>query len=75
MDLSDTKGVNMGITPEEAQHIGTMNRESENNLSSVKITRNSKGVTWEIKAKHEDAYKALSVAQDIDKQLRTQYGN
>lgn len=46
----------------------------ENNLSSVKISKNSKGTTWEIKAKHEDAYKALTIAQEIDKQLRDIYG-
>lgn len=62
------------MTPEEAQLTGQMNREIENNLSSVKISHNSKGTTWEIKAKHEDAYRALAVAQDIDKQLRELYG-
>lgn len=40
----------------------------ENNLSSVKIIKNSKGTTWVFKAKNDDPYKAM--AQEIDKQLR-----
>lgn len=61
-------------TPEEAQLQGTANQMGENNLSSVKIMKNSKGTTREVKAKHEDAYKAFAVAQEIDKQLRKLYG-
>lgn len=60
---------------EETQLQGDLNQMVENNLSSVKITKNSKGTTWELKAKHEDIYRALAAVQDIDKQLRTIYGN
>lgn len=58
---------------EEAQNIGEANNLAENNLSSVEITKNSKGYNWKVKAKHEDVYKALAVAQEIDKQLREIY--
>ena len=61
------------MTPEEAQANGEANHLIENNLSSVKISHNSKGTTWEIKVKHEDAYKALAVSQEIDTQLRQIY--
>jgi hypothetical protein len=46
----------------------------ENNLSSVKIIKNTKGYNWEIKCKHEDVFKALATTQEIDKQLRDIYG-
>jgi len=62
------------MTPEEAQNIGEANHLIENNLSSVKISHNSKGTTWEIKVKAEDPYKALAVSQEIDTQLRKIYG-
>jgi len=60
---------------EEAQNIGEANNLAENNLSSVKISHNSKGTTWEIKAKHEDPWKALGIAQAIDDELRKIYEN
>ena len=63
------------MTPEEAQLSGDMNQMGENNLSSVKLTKNSKGTTWEIKAKHTDPYKALAIATEIDTQLRQIYGS
>lgn len=63
------------MTPEEAQAIGEANHLIENNLSSVKIIHNSKGTTWEIKVKHEDANKAKGVAMLIDKDLRDRYEN
>ncbi len=63
------------MTPEEAQHTGDANQMGENNLSSVKISHNSKGTTWEIKAKHEDPWKAMGTAQAIDEELRKIYGS
>jgi len=62
-------------TGEEAQATGEANHLIENNLSSVKITHNSKGTTWEIKVKNEDANKAKGVAMLIDDDLRKRYGN
>ena len=58
-----------------------MNKESENNLSSVKIMtkvemKTGKRYTeWDIKAKHEDVFKANAACVEIDKQLREQYGS
>ncbi len=62
------------MTPEEAQNIGEANNLAENNLSSVEITKNSKGYNWKIKAKHEDPWKAMGTAQAIDEELRKLYG-
>jgi len=62
-------------TFEEAQLTGQANQEIENNLSSVKISHNSKGTTWEIKVKNENAWRASDVAQKIDAELRKRYGN
>jgi hypothetical protein len=59
---------------EESQFKGEANTMGENNLSSVKIIKNSKSTTWEIKVKSEDPYKALATSQEIDKQLREIYG-
>jgi len=61
-------------TFEEAQLTGQSNQETENNLSSVKISHNSKGTTWEIKVKNENAWRASDVAQKIDAELRKKYG-
>jgi len=64
------------MSPEDAHAIGKAKNLIENNLSSVKISHNAKGnTTWEIKIKAEDPYKALAVANDIDVELRKQYGN
>jgi len=63
------------MTPEEAQLTGHANQEIENNLSSVKIAHNSKGTTWEIKVKNENAWRASDVAQKIDAELRKRYRN
>lgn len=60
---------------EESQLTGQANQEIENNLSSVKIAHNSKGTTWEIKVKNENAWRASDVAQKIDAELRKKYGN
>jgi len=62
-------------TLEEQQLIGQANQEIENNLSSVKIAHNSKGTTWEIKVKNENAWRAKEVACKIDEDLRKRYGN
>lgn len=63
------------MTPEEAQLTGQANQEIENNLSSVKIIQNTKGVNFEVKVKHEDPFKASEVAQKIYDDLRYKYVN
>jgi len=63
------------MTPEEAQASGQANVLIENNLSSVKISRNTKGTTWEIKIKHEDPFRAAEVACEINAQFEYKYGN
>jgi len=63
------------MSPEEAQATGEANHLIENNLSSVKISHNSKGTTWEIKVKNENAWRASDVAKKIDEDLRKRYGN
>ena len=75
MENPQVKGAYNEVTPEEAQLTGDAAQMGENSLSSIKISKNSKGTTWEIKAKHEDPYKALAIAQEIDTQLRSIYGN
>lgn len=60
-------------TMEEQQLTGQANQEIENNLSSVKITHNSKGTTWEIKAKSVNPWAAMEVSCKIDKELRKRY--
>ena len=64
-----------GMTMEEVQATGTANVLVENNLSKVKIIHNSRGTTWEISVKHENAWRANDVAQKIDADLRKKYGN
>ena len=61
------------MSPEEARTIGEANTLIENNLSSVKIIRNRKGVTWEVKVKAEDAYRAVLVANEIHEGLERRY--
>jgi len=67
-------------TFEELQTAGQANQMLENNLSSVHIftktdMKTGKQYTdWEIKAKHEDAYKAKAAAVMIDRELRERYG-
>ena len=69
------------MSPEEAQQQGQANQMLENNISSVHIftktdMKTGKQYTdWEIKAKHEDAYKAEAAAVAIDQELRERYGN
>ena len=66
-------------TFEELQTVGQANQMLENNLSSVHIftktdMKTGKQYTdWEIKAKHEDAYKAEAAAVMIDQELREKY--
>jgi len=68
-------------TGEEAQLQGQANQMLENNLSSIHIftktdMKTGKQYTdWEIKCKHEDAYKAEAAAIAIDRELRERYGN
>lgn len=61
------------MTPEEAQFTGEANKMIENNLSSVKIIKNTKGTTWEVKCKHDNPFIALESAKAIDEELRKQY--
>jgi hypothetical protein len=61
-------------TLDEAQMEGLANQLIENNLSSVEITRNTKGYNWKIKVKSENAWRASDVAQKIDAELRRKYG-
>ena len=69
------------MTPEQAQQQGQANQMLENNLSSVHIftktdMKTGKQYTdWEIKCKHEDAYKAEAAAVTIDQEMRKNYGS
>jgi ribosomal protein L21E len=65
--------INMETTMEEFQLTGQANQLIENNLSSVKISHNSKGTTWEIKVKNENAYRCMVVANKINDELETKY--
>ena len=58
---------------EELQTTGSMNLATENNLSSCEITRNTKGVYWSVKAKHQDFMQAVKAAIEADVQLVRQY--
>ena len=58
---------------EEAKEEGLANQQTENNLSSVKIIKNSKGYNWEIKVKHIDPYVAMEVSQIIDSRMQERY--
>jgi len=58
---------------EEQQLTWQANQEIENKLSSVKIAHNSKGTTWEIKVKNENAWAAMEVSCKIDKELQKRY--
>ena len=63
------------VTIEEAQLTGQIHEQTENSLSSVKIIRNSKGYNFEIKVYDENAWKACSMAEEIEEKLRRKYGN
>ena len=64
----------MSMTPEEAQLEGKANTEVENNLSSVKLIRNSKGYNWEVKIYDPNPEIAANTAMDIEERLRNKYG-
>ena len=64
----------MTETMEDAQATSQANQMIENNLSSVKISHNSKGTTWELKIKHENPTVALSIAKAINCDLEQTYG-
>ena len=61
-------------TPEELQYEKLSDIIADNARSSVKIIRNSKGITWEIKVYHEDPHKALEISEEIHKKLMEKYG-
>lgn len=63
------------MTPEEAQAAGQANVLLENALSSVKISRNTKGTTWEIKVYNQDPLKAADVAGQLNAEFEKKYGN
>lgn len=46
----------------------------ENNLSSVKLIRNSKGYNWEIKVYDSNPEIAMNTTIDIDERLKVRYG-
>lgn len=58
------------MTPEVAQLLALLQQLSGNNLSSVEITRNSKGKNSNVKVYHEDAFKAQQIAEQIDNDMR-----
>ncbi len=60
-------------TAEEAQIKGIADIMANNSLSSVKIYRGAKGVTWDISVKHENAIRAGEIAQEIDARLKERY--
>lgn len=60
-------------TAEEGKLTAIANEKADNNLSSVKIIRNSKGVNWEVKVYNEAPYHALDIAEDIERRLQARY--
>jgi len=60
-------------TMEEARTLAEGYALAENTLSSIKLIKNSKGYTWEIKVKEIDVYKALEITEQINEMLRQKY--
>jgi hypothetical protein len=59
---------------EEAQPTGEANSLVENTLSSVEITKNSKGYNWKVKVYNVDPIAALNTSFDIEQIIRDKYG-
>lgn len=61
----------MPFSPEVSQLLGVLQQLTGNNLSSVEITRNSKGKNSCVKVYHEDPLKAQEIAEKIDNEIRS----
>jgi len=59
------------LSPEVAQLLGMLEKLTGNNLSSVEITRNSKGKNSCVKVYHENPLKAQEIAEQIDNEIRS----
>ena len=56
------------------KRLGALAQQSVQPQSSVEIARNSKGVTWVVKAYHPDPVEASTLAQGLYDQLAFRYG-
>ena len=56
------------------KRLGTLAQQPVQPHSSVEIARNSKGVTWVVKAYHPDPVEASTLAQGLYDQLAFRYG-
>jgi hypothetical protein len=56
------------------KRLGALAQQSQQPLSSVEISRNSKGTTWVVKAYHPDPVEASALAQGLYDQLNSRYG-
>jgi len=56
------------------KRLGALATQQVTPQSSVEIARNSKGVTWVVKAYHADAHEASTLAQRLYGELADRYG-
>jgi hypothetical protein len=56
------------------KRLGALAQQPVQPQSSVEIARNSKGVTWVVKAYHPDSVEASTLAQGLYDQLAERYG-
>jgi len=56
------------------KRLGALAQQPLQPQSSVEIARNSKGVTWVVKAYHPDPIEASTLAQGLYDQLAFRYG-
>ena len=56
------------------QRLGALAQQPVQAQSSVEIARNSKGVTWVVKAYHPNPVEASTLAQGLYDQLAFRYG-
>ena len=56
------------------KRLGALAQQPVQPQSSVEIARNSKGVTWVVKAYHPDPVEASTLAQGLYDQLAFRYG-
>ena len=56
------------------KRLGALAQQPVQAQSSVEIARNSKGVTWVVKAYHPDPVEASTLAQGLYDQLAFRYG-
>lgn len=59
------------MAPEEVENIQNFTAEQK---SSVKVTRNSKGYTWEVKVYHKDPEEAMRQMVKLEKDCAYKYG-